>query len=207
MVVLYEVFYICSMKKRTVFILGLIMGFSFLALLALELMYLEEMVSMRRKQFDESVKRSLYSAAHKLEVHETMAYLEKDLAEAEKTIQRGKKGLGVVTHQYNYKNDGLVSSFEMRTIVMPQRPKQNNNITDASRSLQEVIRSRYVHQRSLMEEAINKMLYTASDKPLEQRINFQNLDRELHAELQNNGIDIPYHFAVSTSDGIPLLRL
>ena len=87
MVVLYEVFYICSMKKRTVFILGLIMGFSFLALLALELMYLEEMVSMRRKQFDESVKRSLYSAAHKLEVHETMAYLEKDLAEAEKTIQ------------------------------------------------------------------------------------------------------------------------
>ena len=206
MVVLYEVFYICSMKKRTVFILGLIMGFSFLALLALELMYLEEMVSMRRKQFDESVKRSLYSAAHKLEVHETMAYLEKDLAEAEKTIQRGKKGLGVVTHQYNYKNDGLVSSFEMRTIVMPQRPKQNNNITDASRSLQEVIRSRYVHQRSLMEEAINKMLYTASDKPLEQRINFQNLDRELHAELQNNGIDIPYHFAVSTSDGREVYR-
>ena len=204
--VLYEVFYICSMKKRTVFILGLIMGFSFLALLALELMYLEEMVSMRRKQFDESVKRSLYSAAHKLEVHETMAYLEKDLAEAEKTIQRGKKGLGVVTHQYNYKNDGLVSSFEMRTIVMPQRPKQNNNITDASRSLQEVIRSRYVHQRSLMEEAINKMLYTASDKPLEQRINFQNLDRELHAELQNNGIDIPYHFAVSTSDGREVYR-
>ena len=206
MVVLYEVFYICSMKKRTVFILGLIMGFSFLALLALELMYLEEMVSMRRKQFDESVKRSLYSAAHKLEVHETMAYLEKDLAEAEKTIQRGNKGLGVVTHQYNYKNDGMVSSFEMRTIVMPQRPKQNNNITDASRSLQEVIRSRYVHQRSLMEEAINKMLYTASDKPLEQRINFQNLDRELHAELQNNGIDIPYHFAVSTSDGREVYR-
>ena len=100
----------------------------------------------------------------------------------------------------------MVSSFEMRTIVMPQRPKQNNNITDASRSLQEVIRSRYVHQRSLMEEAINKMLYTASDKPLEQRINFQNLDRELHAELQNNGIDIPYHFAVSTSDGREVYR-
>ncbi len=206
MVVLYEVFYICSMKKRTVFILGLIMGFSFLALLALQLMYLEEMVSMRRTQFDESVKRSLYNAAHKLELNETMAYLEKDIAQAEKTAQMGKQGVGIVTHQYNYKNDGLVSSFEMRTIVVPKRPKQNNNITDASRSLQEVIRSRYVHQRSLMEEVIYKMLYTASDKPLEQRINFQNLDRELHAELQNNGIDIPYHFAVSTSDGREVYR-
>ena len=194
------------MKKRTVFILGLIMGFSFLALLALQLMYLEEMVSMRRKQFDESVKRSLYNAAHKLELNETMAYLEKDMSDIEKTAQKSKQGIGVVTHQYNYKNDGLVSSFELRTIVVPKRPKQNNNITDASRSLQEVIRSRYVHQRSLMEEVIYKMLYTASDKPLEQRINFQNLDKELHSELQNNGIDIPYHFVVSTSDGREVYR-
>ena len=135
------------------------MGFSFLALLALQLMYLEEMVSMRRKQFDESVKRSLYNAAHKLELNETMAYLEKDMADIEKTVHKSKQGVGVVTHQYNYKNDGLVSSFELRTIVVPKRPKQNNNITDASRSLQEVIRSRYVHQRSLMEEVIYKMLY------------------------------------------------
>lgn len=50
------------------------------------------------------------------------------------------------------------------------------------------------------------MLYTASDKPLEQRINFQNLDRELHTELQNNGIDIPYHFVVSTNDGREVYR-
>ena len=182
------------------------MGFSFLALLALELMYLEEMVSMRRRQFDESVKRSLYNAAHKLELDETKAYLEKDFAQAEKTMQKSKKGVGVVTHQYNIQSDGLVSSFEMRTIVVPKRPKQNKNITEASRSLQETMRKRYIHQRSLMEEVIYKMLYTASDKPLEQRINFQNLDRELHTELQNNGIDIPYHFVVSTNDGREVYR-
>ena len=48
------------MKKRTIVILGLIMGTSFLALLSLQVRYIEEMVRMRREQFDESVKRSLY---------------------------------------------------------------------------------------------------------------------------------------------------
>ena len=40
---------------------------------------------MRHEQFDESVKRSLYNAAHRLEIHETMKYLEKDIAQAEIT--------------------------------------------------------------------------------------------------------------------------
>ena len=193
------------MKKSTIIILGLIMSCSFLALLSLQVRYIEEIVSMRHEQFDESVKRSLYNAAHKLEVYETMRYLEKDVAEAEIADQLNKQG-GVVTHQYDFKSDGKVSSFEMRTIIMPQRPKKENKIPEASRSLQEVIRNRYVHQRELMDEVIYKILYTASKQPLEQRINFHALDRDLQAELLHNGIEIPYHFTVSTSDGREVYR-
>ncbi len=182
------------------------MSCSFLALLSLQVRYIEEIVSMRHEQFDESVKRSLYNAAHKLEVYETMRYLEKDAAQAEISEQGGKQGGGLVTHQYDFKSDGKTSSFEMRTIVMPQRPKQGKNIPEASRSLQEVIRSRYVHQRALMDEVIYKMLYTASKQPLEKRINFHSLDRDLQAELLHNGIDLPYHFTVSTSDGREIYR-
>ena len=193
------------MKKSTIVILGLIMSGSFLALLSLQVRYIEGIVSMRHEQFDESVKRSLYNAAHKLEVYETMRYLEKDVAKTEATYQLSKQG-GVVTHQYDFKSDGKVSSFEMRTIIIPQRPKQDNKIPDASRSLQEIIRNRYVHQRELMDEVIYKILYTASKLPLEQRINFHTLDRELQAELLHNGIEIPYHFTVSTSDGREVYR-
>ena len=181
------------------------MSSSFLALLSLQVRYIEEIVSMRHEQFDESVKRSLYNAAHKLEVYETMRYLEKDVAKTEASDQLSKQG-GVVTHQYDFKSDGKVSSFEMRTIIIPQRPKQDNKIPDASRSLQEIIRNRYVHQRELMDEVIYKILYTASKLPLEQRINFHTLDRELQAELLHNGIEIPYHFTVSTSDGREVYR-
>jgi two-component system phosphate regulon sensor histidine kinase PhoR len=41
---------------------------------------------------------------------------------------------------------------------------------------------------------------------LEKRVNFRALDRDLQAELLNNGIEIPYHFTVSTSDGREVYR-
>ena len=124
------------MKKSTIVILGLIMSCSFLALLSLQVRYIEEIVGMRHEQFDESVKRSLYNAAHKLELYETMRYLEKDAEQAEIADQMSKYGTGVVTHHYDFKSDGKVSSLEMRTIIMPQRPKQDKNIPEPSCSLQ-----------------------------------------------------------------------
>ena len=192
------------MKRRTITILGLVMGCSFLALLSLQVRYIEEMVTMRREQFDESVKRSLYNAAHKLELYETMRYLEKDAAESVT-----KPEVGVEIHQYDFRNskDGKVSSIEMHTIIMPRRPQyEKRDIPQASRSLHDVIRGRYAHQRALMDEVIYKILYTASDQPLEKRVNFRALDRDLQAELLNNGIEIPYHFTVSTSDGREVYR-
>ncbi len=195
------------MKKLTSVLLGLIISCSFLALLALQVRYIEEIVRMRHEQFDESVKRSLYKAAHQLELYETMRYLEQDAAQAEIAEQLGRQGGGFVTRQYDFKSDGKVSSFEMRTIIIPQRPKaEKKDIPEASRSLQDVIRQRYVHQRRLMDEVIYKMLYKTSNLPLERRIDFDALDRDLQAELLHNGIDLPYHFTVSTSDGREVFR-
>ena len=194
------------MKKRTIIVLGVIMACSFLGLLSLQVRYIEEIVTMRRTQFDESVKRSLYNAAHKLELDETRSYLEKEAVQSELLGQGGD----MVAHHYDFKStkDGRVSSFEMRTIVIPRRPLQEEkkDIPEASRSLRDAIRSRYAHQRSLMDEVIYKILYTASNQPLEKRVNFAALDRDLQAELLHNGIDIPYHFTVSTSDGREVYR-
>lgn len=200
------------MKKRTIVILGFVMGLSFFALLSLQVGYIEEIAKMRREQFDESVKRSLYHTARRLELNETKRYLEKDIARYETLEQMGRQGVGVEILQYDFKGakDGLVSSFEMRKIVVPRRPhlddRRQNNIPEASRSLQEVMRNRYVHQRALMDEVIYEMLYTASNEPLERRIDFVTLDRVLQTELLHNGIEIPYHFTVSTSDGHEVYR-
>ena len=73
------------MKKTTIWAIAMIMGFSFLALLYLQLKYIDEMVQLKKEQFDESVNKALYQTSRNLELNETLRYLEKDVNETEHT--------------------------------------------------------------------------------------------------------------------------
>ena len=213
------------MKKSTIWIIAIIMGLSFLALLYLQLSYIEEMAKMKKEQFDESVNRSLYQASRILEVNETLRYLEKDVNETERRAFRqdsvsshGDLNGGVVQHSHQYavagKDGTIYSSFQLKTITTKPStiPKamilrsDKNSISEASKSLQEIVRNRYVYQKALLDEVVYNILYTASEKPLRERINFKLLDQDIRAELLNNGINIPYHFTVSTADGREVYR-
>ena len=101
------------------------MGFSFLALLFLQISYLEEMVKMKKEQFDESVSRSLYQVSHNMEVNETQRYLEKDVKDTERRAFSQDSvmvdGLGIKhSHQFAVaSDDGTVySSFQLKTFEM-----------------------------------------------------------------------------------------
>ena len=168
------------------------MGLSFLALLSLQLSYIEEMVRMKKEQFDESVTKAMYQASRNLELNETLRYLEKET---------GADG-------------DVYSSFELKTINSKpsQMPKamilrnDKNSITATTKSMREIVKNRYVYQKALLDEVIYSILYTASDKPLRERINFKMLDQDIKAELMNNGVNIPYHFTVCTQDGREVYR-
>jgi len=54
------------MKKRTIWIIAIIMGISFMGLLFLQLRYIKDMAEMKKEQFDESVNRALYQASRNL---------------------------------------------------------------------------------------------------------------------------------------------
>ena len=79
-------------------------------------------------------------------------------------------------------------------------------IAEAQKTMQEAVRNRYIYQRSLLDEVVYSILYTASDKPLKERVNFRQLDQDIRTELLHNGIDIPYHFKVTTYDGTEVYR-
>ena len=213
------------MKKKTIWAIAIIMGLSFVILLGLQLTYIQEMANMKKEQFDESVTRALYQASRNLELNQTLKYLEKDVNETERRAFRvdsmGTRsgepdGTIQLSHQYSVTGkDGTVySSFELKTIATrpSQMPKamilrsDKNSITEASKSLQEIVKNRYVYQKALLDEVVYKILYQASEKPLKERINFRILDQDLKAELMNNGINIPYHFTVTTHDGREVYR-
>ena len=211
------------MKKRTIWIIAIIMGLSFVSLLYLQISYIKEMAKMKKEQFDESVYRSLYQASRNLEMNETKRYLEKDLKATERKAYKQDSvivdGLdGTIKHSHQFAvaaDDGTVySSFELKTFaIRPANvPKamilrtDKNSIAEASKSLQEIVRNRYQYQRALLDEVVYNILYTASDKPLKERINFKMLDQDIRVELLNNGINVPYHFRVETSDGREVYR-
>ena len=77
-----------TMKKSTIWILGIVMGLSFLSLLYLQISYIEKMVKMRNEQFDESVKRGLMAASKEVESAEVARWLREDISEAESTLSR-----------------------------------------------------------------------------------------------------------------------
>ena len=211
------------MKKSTIWTIALIMGFSFLGLLYMQISYIEEIAKMKKEQFDESVKRSLYQASRNLEINETLRYLEKDVSDVERRafsqdsiIVNGLDGSIQHAHQFSVSADDgtFYSEFELKTFATKPAnvPKammmrtDKDQISEATKSLQEIIRNRYVYQKALLDEVVYNILYTASEKPLKERVNFKLLDQDIRSELQNNGIDIPYHFIVSTADGREVYR-
>ena len=72
------------MKKSTIWILGIIMGLSFLSLLYLQVSYIEEMVKMRKEQFNTSVRNALFQVSKDVEYDETQRWLLEDITEAER---------------------------------------------------------------------------------------------------------------------------
>ena len=211
------------MKKKTIWTIAVIMGLSFILLLFLQLTYIREMANMKKEQFDESVNRALYQASRNLELNETLRYLEKDVRETErKENHQGNGSAGAQKDDADSSSRRTANSFRGSSYLtfrmkmkmdnpvnMPKamiliNDKNSNNA--ASRSLQEIVKNRYVYQKALVDEVVMNMLYSASDKPLKERVNFKILDQDIKAELINNGVNIHYHFTVTTQDGREVYR-
>ncbi len=224
MVAIIECIKFASMKKSTIWILGTVMGVSFLCLLYLQVSYIEKMVKMRKEQFDESVMRSLTKAARNLELDETYRFLQRDVEHTialsdTSTIHSDSSAISnfdIIKFKSSYHTYDGVSMFRMRMAItnpsltpkaMISKSKGVNSSFSQSLQLQrEIIKNKYVYQRNLLEEAVYTMMRTVSNKPLERRIDFGKLSGDLKSELLDNGIDIPFHFTVSTGYGREVYR-
>ena len=101
------------------------MGLSFLSLLYLQVSYIEEMVTMRREQFDESVQRSLDQVCRNMELNETRNYLEADAVAVEKAAREAEEAAAAMdnghvsddevvkyTQRYSISSRGGLGNFE-----------------------------------------------------------------------------------------------
>ena len=76
------------MKKVSIWLLSLLMGASFIVLFVLQVRYFNEVYMMRKEQFEESVKRSLFQAARVLELDETQTKMERSILAKQDSVRQ-----------------------------------------------------------------------------------------------------------------------
>ena len=196
------------MKKSTIWSITVIMALTFMGLLYVQVMYMKNMIRMRDDQFSEGVKRSLYAVTTALEQDETKYYLEEDVAKIEASVlprytaggseqsgikfsfttAEGKKG--ALTLQGDVNVLGSASS-------MP---------SERHRSANEILRDQYRYQKGLMDEVIMKMISQSSNRPIDQRADSAKVATYLRLEFDNNGLNLPFEFAVVNRLGAVVYR-
>ena len=203
------------MKKSTIWLLVIIMAMTFIGLLYLQITYMENMVKMRNEQFSEAVKRSLYGVSKSLEQEETKRYLEEDIEETQKRLlsmeNESAQSQDIISHQLSIiAPDGTVSNFTFkentrRALTQPKvsiSPNHGNNtITKTYQGMQEVLKGQYLYQKGLLDEVILNILSTASSRPILERVDPRKIENYLRSELQNNGLNIPFQYAIINKNG------
>ena len=193
------------MKRIYIWIICIAICGCFLSLLYLQGIYAKTMVKMREEQFNENVFRSLDQASRDLEKAETFRYLQRVLTqyEAEQLGIAPSNNLPVA--DYLQSIDSVSSPFGSMSLGATTMTRYNH-LAETISQLQKRVREAYVYEQGVLDEVIYAIMYTASDQRLQDRLNPAVLDGCLRNALQANGITMPFHFIVYTSDGREVYR-
>lgn len=201
------------MKKSTIWYLTLIMALTFAGLIYVQFVYMNNMVRMRNDQFEESVRRSLYAVSSLLEQEETRYFLEENMAQVDdyKSYKVNSSTEGVALKFTT--QSGLTGNLTLEGAADRLSPSgRGGGSSDGfrfngkggavgSQSLQENLRGRYIYQKGLVDEVILNIISRSSNRPIRQRADSTMVRNFLRFELDNNGLKIPFEFAVTNRNG------
>lgn len=196
-----------GMKRRTIWAIAAVMGVCFLALIYLQVRYVENVEEMRREQFDGAVQRALYRAAYHLELKGTQQELKRALIEME---SEDTTGVPVDSAALARSFDVLMQS--QRRSRMAIRPEEKVwrgdevKIDAAAERLKHTVREHFLHGQRLVNEVVYNLLYEAGERPLSERMDCEAFDNDIRRQLKYGGIELTYHIRVTTSDGREIYR-
>ncbi len=199
------------MKKSTIWILAILMGLTFMGLLYVQISYMKNMIRMREDHFREGVIGSLNAVASMLERDETRYFLEDDASKMAAGMEFSNVD-GELPNQtgiiYSFKTSAGVEA-DLKISGDPEKINkiklaQNDLKNDHYKSLKEKIKGQYMYQKALIDEVILNILNQASDRPIRERADSAIVESYLRAELKDNGLEIPFEFALLNRYGKPV---
>jgi two-component system phosphate regulon sensor histidine kinase PhoR len=206
------------MRKSTIWLLAVVMAFAFAGLLYLQLNYVSEILKTRSEQFNETVKKCLFQVSHNLELDETRKYVEDDLSKAlgnypyQNTYnpQQIRQFNSQESYQLQIKDsNGTMQRIELYSFSNTQsqplssllKKQSPSNLVARSKELADAYKRQYLYNMDLIHEVVISMMNTSSLKPIEERIDFKQLNTYLKTEFVNNSLNLPFVFSVINKDG------
>jgi len=218
------------MKKSTIWILAAIMAVAFSGLIYIQIEYLKETISWRNEQFDEAINRSLEKVSTDIQKDQTKKYLsEESLAYQKRQADAYNKALALqeqqyqeetVTHQGRMKvtaegSEGFIEYNVSSTVQTrpknqifqsPGKGSSSNAISKTIFDMQDEQRKRMIYETDMMDVVINQLLNTASNVPIEERVNFKELEARIRNEIKVNNIELPFQYEVVDRNNKPIYQ-
>jgi len=162
---------------------------------------------MIENQFNESVQRSLFQTAILVEENEALQYLEETLEGVDYQTNKNKL-LTLDNNKNKLKSiDSITNSLQL-TSGKGTYPKirlstghGKATIEETSRYLQEKFRQNFSRSKTILDQAVFRWLKETENKEISERVNFEELDGLLEKVFANNGVNIPFYYAIVDKQG------
>ena len=176
------------------------MACAFIGFIYVQITYMENMIEMRNAQFSESVMRSLNSVSQQLEQDETKYFLEEDIADLGVLYPNATNSDFSYTIPASDGTSKLLIKGNLNSVKVKKADTDQEQISksfkDKYQSVQETLKGQYLYQKGLLNEVILNILSQSSNRPIEERADSSTVNTYLHQQLQSNGLDIPFEFAL-----------
>ncbi len=186
------------MKKSTIWFLTIIIVVTFIGLIYVQFLYMSSMVRMRNDQFEENVRRALYEVTGALEQDEARHFLEENLAQVENFTPYKKRDNSEGVAMRFTTPSGLSGRFTLEgspeQVLNMSAPNNGSALDKATTSS---LSGQYLYQKGLLDDVILNILSRNSSRPITERADSSLVRSYLRYELDNNGLNIPFEFAVT----------
>lgn len=215
------------MSRKSIWFLASFSAIALTALIVVQLVWINDGITVQEKQFDQLITQSLNKIINKLEEYETLSYLEEELLSEQlvdyqsseiilsnqSTPRKANYGLGSDADSMSYISDSepYRSSEELGLMAGDTMVLLGNSLYDANRapshsrtmiSQSDLIRNYeqlFANKRVFVERVFNRMI--RYEGPIESRLPRVMLDTLLQKEINSLDIELSYEYAVKTSQG------
>jgi len=179
------------------------MVFSFIGLVILQIRYITTNAKIIEEQFNENVQYSLSQTVSLIEENEALEFLSQSL---EKEDYSPDKKILAFMYPEGYKppqniDTNSITANTARPTIRLSTGHGKATIEETSRYLQELFQENFSRRKTILDQAVFRWLRQSEERPVEQRIDFEDVENILNTLFENKGITQPYYVYVVGKSG------